>query len=199
MNEIDKLYEEYFHFEETMIFVEENENRKRRLSFASKIQSMIDQFPDSSKLYFILGECLYNLPYWEDRDKQLIESAFFRADLLESNVLISKIYLTYFYYDIGQYALSLKVNSLINQNLLDNENSRWRMIKLMELEICCLILLNKRKLEKKFKSFFNQIEKLESCELEDVEPIQLKEILKNGDCSIDYLHNALKRINSIWP
>jgi hypothetical protein len=175
MKELIDFDNEYSEFEDSVCSMIGQEEEAARTNFAIKIQEMIDKYPDCADLYHKLGLCYFNLSYWKDEHKDIIELAFHRALIFDPRSIFSIMFLVFFYFDIGKYHLSLCFNRMLTQ--LDVSNiPKWRFPKLEGLEITCLIYLrttNSLDLECRIETLLNKYKDLDEDELDGAEPNEL--------------------------
>lgn len=180
---IDDFDKDYYDFEDSAVFLTGKKEREARLAFAKRIELLIGEYPNVSELYHKLGLCFYNLSKWEDEDKKIIETSFHRALLIDQNSIFSLLFLTFFYFDIECYQLSLKSYEQLLNNDLKKEIPSWRLTKLVCIKLSCLIYLHaietdslSFELDKLLESFAN----LEEDESDAAQPIELLKALKES-------------------
>lgn len=179
---------EYSEFQDSALYLTGQKERVARLGFAHKIESMLSLYPDNADLYHKLGLCLYDLSHWEEEDKNSIEIAFHRALLLDLDSVFSRLFLTFFYFDIGKYHLSLQCSEALLSDVSERNILRWRMVKLNQIRLSSLIVLDaleQNKLERELRKLLDEYSKLDEDELIAAEPVELNKILTESKYSRD--------------
>ena len=175
--------QEYYKFEDSVVSLTGQNERKARLAFAEKIESMICMYPDVSALYHKLGLCYYNLSFWEEGDKSAIEIAFHRALLIDPDSVFSLLFLAFYYFDVGKYQLFLRCYEKLYTSVYIKDIPDWRIKKLSGLKLSCLVYLNVldvNNLKHEISSLIKNYKLLDKDELSAAEPIELIKALKDS-------------------
>lgn len=146
---------------------------------------LIDHFIDNlsnEKEPYLTGYALYmKSMHFDGNEKNIILKQaidfFIKSILSEKDTIYAQTYLTYAYYDLEDYGSALKSIKKIPKNYFSKKHQKWRDILIRQLEICCLIRLNRLdNLEEIIYDYFVLLTKAK--ELDVVKPIEFVETIK---------------------
>ncbi len=200
--EIKNINKENEQFEDSILYLSGQEERNARLLFSKKLEELITQNPNVPDLYHKLGLCLYGLGAWEAEDKRTIEISFHRAILLDESSIFSKIFLIHFYFDIGEFNLSLKLNSFIDSYFENSTVPVWRLVKILQIKLSCMIYLktiNQDELEKELDYVINQYINLDPDDIVSAKPTELLQALvsSSSEYNLIQVKDSLNKIHNL--
>lgn len=194
LDDFDRYYEE---FEDSVVSLTGDEERKLRKGFTRKIEKLMVKYPANASLYHKLGVCLYNLSHWQEEDKGIIETAFHRAFTLDPNSIFSVMFLVFFYFDIGRFHLSERCYQILLSKSLDDIPD-WRLKKLEGVNLACWLYTQEpdvaevgRALDKLMEGY----SKLDEDDLSVVEPVEVLGALEK--CGYLNDEEIVRRVKSL--
>ena len=181
------IFEDYREFEDNAYKLKGKNRRKAYLTYAKKLENLLEENPGSRDLNHLFGYCLYHMLEWYEKDKIRIERAFQRSLMLDPGSYYSLEYLGYFYFDIAQY--QLPINSI--DTLFGHEGRvhvpATRLFKLEGLRIAGQVRLDSLEGSQLRSELAQLIESKNALDDEDKEHYAIFE-----DFELEELSSALK-------
>lgn len=145
---------------------EDNEEEKLKFLQLAKVESenFLFSFPKDADASHLMGLVYYHFPETENIYKA--QQHFQEAVRKDSNHHFALMYLGHCYFDTKNFAEALDCFEKIDKEYFIKSDKKWRVIKLLELILCCRIRLN---LSDNFVTEFNDfVNELENTPEEDV-------------------------------